>query len=308
MTEYTDDQKLTLNKLEAFIQEQPSQKQASRILGMSDTVISKLRKGTYEGNADEKLDRISRYLEMKEDLKNTYSPSKYVDTYISSQIYDIIKVCHTKGGLSIVSGEAGIGKTKAIKKYVIDHPTNSFVITMNPCLTGVKTLLSIIADEIGSEHPYSIPKLYTAIRNRLSDGMVLIFDEAQHMTLKNIEILRSFSDYFDNMNQTLGICFIGNPETVYRMGVKKAEFAQIANRAKQIKVYSTSEIQRSDIEKLFPILADKNMNAEIDFLYHIAQTPQALRGAVNLFSNAYDHENITYEGLVAMAKFMEMEV
>lgn len=306
MTEYTDDQKLTLNKLEAFIQEQPSQKQASRILGMSDTVISKLRKGTYEGNADEKLDRISRYLEMKEDLKNTYSPSKYVDTYISSQIYDIIKVCHTKGVLSIVSGEAGIGKTKAIKKYVIDHPTNSFVITMNPCLTGVKTLLSIIADEIGSEHPYSIPKLYTAIRNRLSDGMVLIFDEAQHMTLKNIEILRSFSDYFDNMNQTLGICFIGNPETVYRMGVKKAEFAQIANRAKQIKVYSTSEIQRSDIEKLFPVLS--GCDKEIDYLYSISQTKQSIRGVVNLFSNAYDNENITYEGLVAMAKFMEMEV
>ena len=306
MTEYTDDQKLTLNKLEAFIQEQPSQKQASRILGMSDTVISKLRKGTYEGNADEKLDRISRYLEMKEDLKNTYSPSKYVDTYISSQIYDIIKVCHTKGGLSIVSGEAGIGKTKAINKYVADHPTNAFVVTMNPCFTGVKTLLNIIAGKIGCERPYSIPQLYTSIENKLSDGMVLIIDEAQHMTLKNIEVLRSFSDHFDSLNQTFGICFVGNPETVYRMGVKKAEFAQIANRAKQIKVYSTSEIQRSDIEKLFPVLS--GCDKEIDYLYSISQTKQSIRGVVNLFSNAYDNENITYEGLVAMAKFMEMEI
>ena len=43
-------------------------------------------------------------------------------------------------------------------------------------------------------------------------------------------------------------------------------------------------------------------------LYHIAQTPQALRGVVNLFSNAYDNEDYSYEGLVAMAKYMDMEV
>lgn len=306
MTNYTDEQKVILNQLEDFIRTQPSQKQASRIMGMSDTVISKLRRGTYEGDVEEQMKKISDYLGVKEELKSTYSPLKYVNTFISEQIYDIIRLCHTKGGLSIVSGDAGIGKTEAIKKYVSDHPTNSFVITMNPCLTGVKTLLSIIADEIGSEHPYSTPKLYTAIRNRLSDGMVLIFDEAQHMTLKNIEILRSFSDYFDNMNQTLGICFVGNPETIYRMGVKKAEFAQIANRAKQMKIYSTSDIQRSDIEKLFPVLSGHEK--EIDYLYSVSQTRQSIRGMVNLFSNAWDNENITCEGLVAMAKFMEMEV
>lgn len=47
---------------------------------------------------------------------------------------------------------------------------------------------------------------------------------------------------------------------------------------------------------------------ELDLLYHIAQTPQALRGVVNLFSNAYDNEDYSYEGLVAMAKYMDMEV
>ena len=36
--------------------------------------------------------------------------------------------------------------------------------------------------------------------------------------------------------------------------------------------------------------------------------PQALRGAINLFSNAYDNEDYSYAGLVAMAKFMSLEV
>ena len=47
---------------------------------------------------------------------------------------------------------------------------------------------------------------------------------------------------------------------------------------------------------------------EIDFLHRITQTEQALRGAINLFSNAYDNENITYEVLVAMAKFMDIVI
>ena len=90
------------------------------------------------------------------------------------------------------------------------------------------------------------------------------------------------------------------------MGVKRAEFAQIANRARQIKVYTTQQIVRDDIIKLFPPL--KGHDKEIDYLYQIAQTRQGLRGTVNLFSNAWDNENITYEGLVAMTKFMEMEL
>lgn len=40
----------------------------------------------------------------------------------------------------------------------------------------------------------------------------------------------------------------------------------------------------------------------------IARTQQALRGAVNLFSNAYDNDDISLKGLVRMAKFMEMDL
>lgn len=50
------------------------------------------------------------------------------------------------------------------------------------------------------------------------------------------------------------------------------------------------------------------MDAEIDYLLRIAHTPQALRGAINLFSNAYDNEDITLKGLIGMAHYMDIEV
>ena len=47
---------------------------------------------------------------------------------------------------------------------------------------------------------------------------------------------------------------------------------------------------------------------EIDFLLRVARSEQGIRGCVNLFSNAYDNENISYAGLVAMAKEMDLQI
>ncbi|MCC8069033.1 MAG: AAA family ATPase [Ruminococcus sp.] len=301
---YNKKQSEILQKLESFIQEQGSQNKASKMLGFSTSTISMIRKGTYEGNIDAIFDKLSEYFGNKELAKQVYSEVEYAETSISSEIYDIIKVCQVKGGFAIACGDAGIGKTKAIKQYLKDNPNNSVMITVNPCISSIKSILKVLAERLGATVERSKDALWLSIANKLRDGMILIFDEAQHLTLQTIEVLRSFSDYLADKGQTLGIIFVGNTETVGRMGSKKAQFAQIINRTKQTKIYSVTEIQRNDIKLLFPLVADCDM--EVDFLLKIAQTKQGLRGAVNLFSNAYDNENYTYAGLVAMAKFMDM--
>ncbi len=306
---YTPEQQELLKRFEQYMLEKNwSQNKAADAIGISRAALSRVRSGTYNADPQGIFDAIAAHLGVKERAKLTYSEVEYAPTSISSQIYDIIGVCQVKGGLAVAAGDAGIGKTKAAQKFVADNPTNSILITVNPCLTSVKSLLKVLADRIGASPERSKDELWLAIVRKLSDGTVLIFDEAQHLTLKDIEVLRSFSDYFNDMGQTLGICFIGNLDTVARLGGKKAEFAQISNRTKQRKVYTKDQIQREDIAKLFPILVNEGKEDEIDLLLRIAQTPQALRGAINLFSNAYDNEDYSYKGLVAMAKFMDMEV
>ena len=252
---------------------------------------------------------IEDYFAVKDRHEETYREVEYADTSISHRAYEMIKLAHIKGGLAVFAGDAGIGKTKAAKKYVKDNPTNSYYCVLNPCLTSLKSILKLVADMVGARPERSLYDMWSSIRSRLSDGSVIIFDEAQHLTYRSIAALRSFADSFADEGQTLGIVFIGNTETVQRFGGRqKAEFAQIANRTKQRLVYTTNNIKREDIALLFPVLADKGMNAEIDFLLGIARTQQALRGAVNLFSNAYDNDDISLKGLVRMAKFMEMDL
>lgn len=285
-----------------------SQSEACDAVGISKGVISQLRNGKYTKNPINLYNRLAEYFQIKEKAEETYSEVDYVETYISENVYSALNICQIKGGLAIICGDAGIGKTKACDRYIEDHRTNTVMITVNPCITSIKAILKVIADKLGASQARARDELWQNIAQKMNDGMLLIFDEAQHLTLKTIEVLRSFSDYFLSRGQTLGIAFVGNLETVHRLGSKKAEFAQISNRTKLTIVYGVKQIIREDIKKLFPLLATQKMEDEIDLLYRIAQTPQAIRGAINLFSNAYDNGNYTYEALVAMAKSMNMEI
>ena len=306
---YTQHQRELLEKVDELQRTKGlSQAKVSELIGISSGTLSQLKNNKYGADPTAAFDKIESYFGVKEEAQLTYSEIGYAQTSISSEIYSIIRICQVKGGLAVACGDAGIGKTKAARQYIKDNPSKSVLITVNPCITAIKPLLEVIADKVGAGTERSRDRLWFSIASKLSDGMVLIFDEAQHLSYKTIEVLRSFSDYFADMDQTLGICFIGNTDTVSRMGGKKAEFAQIANRTKQRKVYSKENITRDDIIKLFPILQAENMETEIDLMWKVARTPQALRGAINLFSNAYDNGNYTYEGLIAMMKFMDMAI
>ncbi|MDE6834183.1 MAG: AAA family ATPase [Ruminococcus sp.] len=306
---YTDKQKLLLDKVENLMNEKNiSQNAIGKIIGVSGTTLSQVRNGKYKSNPQKIFDMLENYFSDDKKTDSVYSETDYIETTVSGNIYRVIANCQSGGGLAVVCGDAGIGKTKSAQKFVSDNPADSFLITINPCINSMRNLMKIIAERIGAGQEKNISDMWFSIVNKISDGTVFIFDEAQHLTLKTIEVLRSFSDYFSSKGQTLGICFIGNINTISAMGNRKAEFAQISNRTRQRKIYRSTDIKREDICRIFPVLEKNNMNAEIDYLLKIAHTPQALRGAMNLFSNAYDNENFTYAGLVAMAEFMDMEV
>ena len=305
---YNAEQQWALERFEELVAKVGSQNKACNLVGVSAPIMTNLKKGTYTGDIDKQFQKLKSYFKVKEEVATTYEETDYVPTSISESVYNFIRNCQVKGGLVAISGDAGIGKTRAIRKFVRDNPNDAIWITANPCLNTVKPILKSLSKKLNVIAKTN-DDMYEAIQSKLRDGMVIIFDEAQHLSIKVIETLRGFSDYFSDNGMSLGIVFIGNVETINKFGGKEeAVFHQISNRTKQKPIYKTSHITRDDIKLLFPILSQNNMDKEIDFLLGIAQSSQAIRGATNLFSNAYDNDNITYEGLVAMAKHMEMRL
>lgn len=109
-----------------------------------------------------------------------------------------------------MTGDAGVGKTKALHKYIEDHPHDSVMITINPCTKSTKAVLKLLALNLGVPVTQSRDDLWMSIAAKLHDGMVVAVDEAQLLTYGSIETLRSFADFFAERRQTLGVVLVGN--------------------------------------------------------------------------------------------------
>ncbi len=296
-----------LEKFDALAAELGSANKAAAATGVSASIISQLRKDQYKGDTEKQYEILAKYFEVKEAAAAAYSEVAYAPISTSKKVYSTIRSCHIKGGFSIITGDAGIGKTKAIQKYAADNAENTVVITANPCQKSAKAVLKLLALKLNI--PLNLPTddLWFSIVGKLHDGMVLIVDEAQLLTFQAIETLRSIADYFDGNGQTLGVALIGNNGIRERVEGKTREvYRQVNNRTWQRPFLQTADVKLEDIRLLFPTLPAES--AEIRFLHKIAQSAEGVRGAVRLFGNAVDNENYNLDGLAAMAKSMRINL
>ena len=148
---------------------------------------------------------------------------------------------------------------------------------------------------------------FPTIREKLEGtNKVIIIDEAQHLQLRSLEEIRTWADANPITGQQgVGIALIGNTEVYTRMvGKQEARFAQLFSRIRMNRYYSTRKVTEQDVAKLFPKLAEEGRKKELTFLHGISQSKWGIRGAVNVYNNAVNNENISYDGLYAMARTM----
>lgn len=303
----TENQEKLIKKFEELAAKLGSEKKAGAQIGVPSSIFSQLRNGTYAGDKEKQFERIRVYFETKASAAETYTEVEYAPTTISEVVYKTLENVKIKGGFAFVTGDAGIGKTKAIRKYISDNPLNSVMITVNPCTKSTKAVLKLLAMELGLPLSQSRDDLWMTIAAKLHDGMVIAVDEAQLLTYGSIETLRAFADHFSERGQTLGVALVGNDGIREKIeGRSREQYRQVNNRAWQRQQLRTLDVQYSDMEKLIPILNGKDR--ELTFLHKIAQTAEGVRGAVRLFGNAYDMGAYDLDGLIKMAKMMHLDL
>lgn len=293
-------------KLRDYIKSCGSQNNAAKAIGKSTAALSTYLSNTYKGNLENfenHLEEVFKNKDAAENLKSAVVDGEYKPTSISEGVYETIRLCHLKGGLAIECGDAGIGKTMACKKYAEDYPTSAIYVTVNPCLVTLIAFLKLLCRVLKITASGRKDEMWIRLSDTFAgERKVLIIDEAQHLPIKTIEAIRAFFD----SNPLLGICLVGNIETVTNTGKSKEAFAQIRNRTKLTEIRHTTAIESKDIALLFPAVAEDEKAKS--FLLGIARSEQGIRGASNVFSNSVDNGNITYDGLFAMAKAMKLKV
>ena len=284
-----------------------SDRKAAAIVGITSSALSQIRSGTYGANEHKQLAILERYFAVKDAAAGSFKEIEYAPISTSYKIYTTIQRCHIKGGFAIATGDAGVGKTKAIQQYRKDNEINTIVITANPAAKSAKAVLKLLALRLGVPVSQATDDMWFSIVAKLHDGMVVIVDEAQLLTFQAIETLRSIADYFDSYGQTLGVALIGNNGIRERIEGKTREiYRQVNNRAWQRPFIQTTDVRIEDIAMLFPILEPDS--SEVKFLHKIAQSVEGVRGAVRLFTNAYENERYDLAGLAEMAKAMSIDL
>ena len=301
-------------RLEEYLAGGVSAEKTAKQIGISGGLLSSYRKSNYAGNIGNVEAKISEFFtvldeqqaqkEKAEPLRPTIS---YVPTSVSEDIYAAIRYCQLEKGMVILHGDAGIGKTKAAEKYVMENPATTIYLQVSPSTGALGSFLRVLARALRMPERRSKLDLIMDIRERLEGtNRVLIIDEAQHLKLNALEEIRTLGD--PNMmtgKGGIGIVLIGNSEVYDRMlGKQEARFAQLFSRIRMNRLYSTHDIKLTDTKQLFPLLAENHMEKEINFMHSICQSKWGVRGAVNVYNNAVNNEDNSYKGLLSMARSM----
>ncbi len=292
-----------------------SQSKLAPQIGISGTMLSQYLNSKYDkGDVAETERKVEEFFRTQQERQDNiekaapYCPVQgYVPTSISEDVYKLIRYCQLEKTMVVIYGDAGVGKTKGVEKFVRENPTSSVYIQATPSTGTLGNLLYVIARALKVPEARKRVDLINTIQEKLEkSNRVLIIDEAQHLQLRALDEIRAWTDPNPMLQRAgVGITLVGNTSVYTRMvGKQEADFGQLFSRIRMRRFCRTEEIPREDIQKLFPKLTEGGKKKELDFLHGIGRSKWGIRGAVNVYNNAVNNEDIGYEGLYSMARTM----
>lgn len=210
-------------------------------------------------------------------------------THTVENIIMAVSFAEAAGDISLIYGDAGLGKTVSLKKYVSAHP-DTIYLELKDCDKSTKGVCEKILSCIGKERHGVDRVLVDAITDYLlSTPKLIIIDEAQHLSIRALENLRAINDVTGT-----GIVLCGNPTVYDRMhGRGQAHFAQLYSRIgiRRHIVEPTLE----DIAKIFePYGLDKE---SLLYLHKLALQRGGIRNCVKVLNIALQLRNDEKEPL-----------
>lgn len=248
-------------------------------IGRSPGTLSQFGgKNGYAGDELSVAEQVFQYRQLLLSQKTLKGLTPIVPAYFASptalDIEQALIYAQSMKRTAVIATGAGMGKTTAIRHYQA-AVSNVFIATMAPSSAGVNNMQIIVLRALGELEARGTPqRLSEQIMNRLRNtGGLLVIDEAQHLSEKALEEIRSWYDALD-----IGVALVGNESVIGRLegGSRKANFAQLFSR-----------IGRRIVRPL-PLQGDADALCDawdigdakvIEVIRKIAQKPGGLRGA-----------------------------
>lgn len=232
----------------------------------------------YSGDNSKVAEKIYRYRQLlatqaQISVEAPEAPG-YFETETSRQLGALLTWAQ-RGRIVVAAMGPGTGKTTTAKHFAACYPS-VFLATMSPSTAGVNNMQIEVLQALGEKDAVGTPqRLSHRIRERVKDlrNPVIVLDEAQHLSEKAIEEIRSWHDATG-----VGIGLFGNIGVMQRLegGNRKAAFAQLYSRIAMRMVRPLPLQEDCDaLSEAWKIEGDK----EVAYIRKVGMLPGGLRGA-----------------------------
>lgn len=179
----------------------------------------------YRGNNEEIADKLLQYFERVEESQQTAAVvGSFVETGTWRRLNEVARVCHAEGDIGLVTGEAGIGKTYAVKEYV--RRNHGVILIEADATYTVRHLFQELAAAVGVQakgdtHFY----LEEVIRKLTNSKRLIIVDESEHLNVKSLDVVRRIND-----RAGIGILLVGLPAFLHYLRGRKGDYTYLFSR------------------------------------------------------------------------------
>ncbi|WP_274571582.1 AAA family ATPase [Neisseria leonii] len=205
-----------------------NQSQLARAVTVAPAAISMYINKKYAehgGNIETIEAKIRDYLDwVQANSARARLHQEYVPTKTARRIHELMRDTHQDCEVGVVYGQAGLGKTVAVREYCRQNPT-AVLIETNPSYTA-QVLMRKIASAVKVPTDGTLNDVFEAVAERLQDsGRLLVVDEAENLPLRALELLRRLHDEAE-----IGLVLSGMPRLIVNLRGKRGELVQLYSR------------------------------------------------------------------------------
>lgn len=196
-------------------------------IGLTGAVVSNYLKGKYLGDVSGLEKRLEKYLDLQEERLETGANAvrQIVRTSAYVQVQGFLHQVQRRGRFGIAFGNAGNGKTTALRAYAEDNPGITLLIEADHGYTA-RTLFSELCDKLNLDQRGSLHDLLTRVIEKLSGSQrLIVVDEAEHLPYRALELIRRVRD-----KAGVGVVLAGMPRLLRNLRGDAHHYAQLYSR------------------------------------------------------------------------------